>query len=101
MSLPIASEASRSNLHCHEEISWTKAGGWVAGGVGSINVDEIEAFLRTSVERCEDLGIYARVRVRIPADAPASEFVHLAMCMEQAGIRAFNVAVVEPDAPWI
>ena len=101
MSLPIASEASRCNLHCHEEISWTKAGGWVASGVGSIKVDELESFLRTSVERCEDLGIFARVRVRIPPDAPASEFVHLAMCMERAGVKGFNVALIQPGAPWI
>lgn len=101
MSLPIASEGSRSNVHCHEEMSWTRAGGWVAGGVGSIKVEDLESFLRRTVERCQDQGIHARVRVRIPPDAPASEFVHLARCMERAGVIGFNVAVIHPDAPWI
>lgn len=101
MPLPVASEGSRSNDHFHEEISWTKAGGWVAGGVGSIKAGDLESYLRATVKRCEDRGIYSRVRVRIPPEAPAREFVHLAMCMERAGVMGFSVAVVRPGAPWI
>lgn len=63
--------------------------------------NDLEAFLRNTVERCEGMGIYARVRVRIPPDASAGEFVHLAMRMERAGVRSFNVAVFQPGAPWI
>lgn len=101
MSLPIASVASRSHLLCHEELSWTKSGGWVASGVGSIKMEELESFLRTLVEHCDNLGHYARVRVRIPTNAPAKEFVYLAMCMERTGVKRFNVAVIQTRAKWI
>ena len=101
MTLPIADNTIRDGAHIHEEISWTRDGGWVAGGGGSIKGNDLEAFLKARVERYEGMGIHARVRVRIPSDAPAREFVHLAMCMERAGVKGFNVAVMEPGAPWI
>jgi hypothetical protein len=100
MPLPIAGNATSYLGHCGEVISWTKEGGWVAEGSGSVKADELESFLRTSRERGQTLGMFAKVRVRIPPDASAREFIHLVRCMERSGVSAFSLAVIDPRQPW-
>ena len=102
MELPVASEGEMWCCgHSHADLSWTREGGWVASGVGTIRTEDLEAFLRTTAERWQGRGYVARMRVRVPGDAPAKHFVYFTKCMERAGISELRVAVVRPDAPWI
>jgi hypothetical protein len=102
MRLPVASEGTPFPAgHAYADLSWTEHGGWVAAGVGVIGAENLEPFLRRVADRCEQAGCVPRVRVRVPANAPAKHFVHLTRCMERVGIPGLRIAVVRPDAPWV
>ncbi len=95
MKLPVATNRTHC-CHCFfgDELSWTKAGGWVGEG-GCIRNGEIEAHLRRLTENAETHGLRSNLRLRIPADADAGKFMEAAMAAPRAGVSCLHVAVVE------
>lgn len=95
MKLPVATNQKRC-CHCYfgDELSWTKAGGWVGEG-GSIGEGEIEAHLRRLTEKAETHGLRSNLRLRIPAEADAGKFMDAAMAAQRAGVACLHVAVVK------
>ena len=91
--VPNASQGSYVNTHYQEEISWTHDRGWMATGYGQIKTEDIEDYLRASVKVTEDRGLYTNVRIRIPPDAQAKEFLQLMMSMQRVGVYGFGLAV--------
>jgi len=91
--VPVASQATNVNTHYQEEISWIHNKGWMATGYGQIKTEELEDYLRASVKVTEDRGLFTNIRVRIPPDAHAKEFLYLMMCMQRVGVHGFGVVV--------
>jgi hypothetical protein len=90
---PVASEGAHVNTHYHAEISWIHNIGWMVTGLGQIKTEDLEEFLRASVNATEERGLLTNVRVRIPPDAQAKEFLYLMMCMQRVGVYGFGVVV--------
>jgi hypothetical protein len=93
MKLPVATNRTRC-CHCFfgEELSWTKAGGWV-GRTGAIRPEEMEGLLKEGIERGR--GRSYTLRLRIPADAEAGRFMEAAMAAQRAGVSCLHVAAVK------
>jgi len=96
--VPIATQARHVHTHYQEEITWTQSRGWLVTGYGPIKFEELEDYLRASVQATEDRGLYMNVRVRIPPDAQAQEFLRLLVCMERAGVYGYGFAVKKRQA---
>lgn len=101
MQLPVASRFSKGCCYGvdHTSISWTQKGGWTVRGAGKLKDEDLDAFLKSEVERHKEKGNVPGMRVRIPANAPAGVFVNLAKRMERAGVVQIRVAVVERNYP--
>jgi hypothetical protein len=82
------------------EFSWTTKGGWVIAGVGAIRDEGIEPYLRKHVEKVGWEGGRSKLRVRVPADAPAIHFMTMARRAQLAGVEVLFVAVLRPNPPW-
>ena len=99
MQLPTASKARDIDMdHGIQTLSWTEKRGWVADGVGAIRDEQLDTYLKKTVERDQGQGWRPAVRIRVPADAPARHFVNLATHAQRAGIAFILVAVIHPNA---
>ena len=99
MQLPTASKARDIDIgYGVRTLSWTEKKGWVADGVGAIRDEQLDLYLKKTVERHQGRGWRPAVRIRVPADAPARHFVNLARHAQRAGIAIILVAVIHPNA---
>lgn len=96
--LPTATNSySVDSQHRIEVLTWTKGGGWVAEGYGSIRDEEIDMYLQNVVERSQTQKWTPEMRLRVPSDAPAKHFLSMARSAEHAGISVLLVGVRRPD----